>query len=79
MPVALKLQWDIGGPDDFDATGGEPHGSHGTIAEIDPATDEQVELARQLHEGMKMLPFSGKLFGTKAKLIIRKMDSDGRV
>ena len=40
MPFALKLQADIGGPDGFEATGGEPSGTHRTVAELDPCPED---------------------------------------
>ena len=77
--TAIKLQWAIDSPGEFDRTAGEPTEPHGTIAEIDPATPEQEAIAAQIFELMKQLPLKSRLFGHTAALEIRKMQSDGRV
>ena len=79
MPNAIKLQWAIDSPGTFDRTGGEPTEPHGTLAEIDPATPEQVAIAEQIHGLLAQLPLKSKLWGHTASLEVRKMDSDGRV
>ena len=83
---AIKLQADIGGTREFDCTGGEPIGKHWTVFEIDPATDEDVEDARLLHDLLLRLqdrfrPAKGLegLLGKDARVTVRLMDGDGRV
>lgn len=80
---AIKLQATIGDVKDFDCTGGEPKDRHWTIAEIDPATDEQVAIAAQIHgllQSLQLNPSKAvkEILGVDASVQVRLMDGDGR-
>jgi len=79
MTNAIKLQATIGDVTAFDCRGGEPADQHRTIGERDPATDQEVEVARLAAEALNTLGLEIDIpgFGT-GRVQLRLMDSDGR-
>ena len=76
---AIKLQATIGDITAFDCRGGEPADQHRTIAEIDPADEDQVAIAELAADELNALGFELDVPGFgKARLQLRLMDGDGR-
>jgi len=78
---AIKLQVFEGDRPNIDLRGSEPNDTHRTIAEIDPASDEQVQLIQEygpkVNELLSHLIPSNE-FAKGLNLGVFLMDGDGR-